>query len=156
MRTVLRTVLALLVGLGFLASSRYSVAQPLATDDVAISAAVDAFHKALAQGDPDRATSLLLPDALIVEAGTVQTRDQYQREHLSEDISFARAVPAIKRTRIVRREGDAAWVTSTYRVTGSFQSQAIDNFVAETAVLTKTTNGWRIRTIHWSTHKVKK
>ena len=105
MRTVLRTVLALLVGLGFLASSRYSVAQPLATDDVAISAAVDAFHKALAQGDPDRATSLLLPDALIVEAGTVQTRDQYQREHLSEDISFARAVTEIKPTRICASRG---------------------------------------------------
>jgi ketosteroid isomerase-like protein len=103
----------------------------------------------------DRVTSLFLPDALIVEAGTVQTRDEYQHEHLAEDIAFARAAPSTQRDVIVRQEGDVAWVTSTFRVTGKFQEKPIDNIAAETVVLTKTLGGWRIRAIHWSSHEAK-
>lgn len=125
-------------------------------DTAAISAAVDAFHQALASGQEERAMSLLSPDALIVEAGTVQTRAEYQSEHLTEDIAFAREVPGTQTSRKIAQAGDAAWVTSTFRVTGKFHDKAIDNFAAETAVLTRTTDGWRIRAIHWSSHKAAK
>ena len=97
--------------------------------------------------------SLLSPDALIVEGGTVQTRDEYQREHLAEDIAYARAVPSTLRDVVVRQEGDVAWVTSTFRVTGKFHDKPVDDLAAETMVLTRTPAGWRIRTIHWSSHK---
>jgi ketosteroid isomerase-like protein len=96
---------------------------------------------------------LLAPDALIVEGGTVQTRNEYQSEHLAEDIAYARAVPNTPRDVVVRQEGDAAWVTSTFRVTGKFHDKPVDNIAAETIVLTKTPAGWRIRSIHWSSHK---
>lgn len=125
-------------------------------DTAAISTAVDAFHQALAAGEEDRAMSLLSPDALIVEAGTVQTRAEYQSEHLKEDIAFAREVPGTQTSRKVAQAGDVAWVTTTFRVTGKFHDTAIDNFAAETAVLTRTTDGWRIRAIHWSSHKAAK
>lgn len=124
-----------------------------AVDTVAIKSVVEDFPEALAAGESDWVMALLLPDALIVEAGTVQTRDEYQREHLAEDIAYARAVPSTPRNFVVRQEGNVAWVTSTFRVIGKFQDQPIDNIVAETIVLTKTPAGWRIRTIHWSSHK---
>ncbi|MGI8437612.1 MAG: YybH family protein [Chthoniobacterales bacterium] len=125
-------------------------------DAAAISAAVEDFHQALAAGKEERAMSLLAPDALIVEAGTVQTRAEYETEHLREDVAFAREVPGTQTSRKIAQVGDAAWVTSTFQVTGTFQGRAVNNFAAETAVLTRTADGWRIRAIHWSSHKATK
>jgi ketosteroid isomerase-like protein len=124
-----------------------------AADTAVVKSVVEDFHKALADDEPDRVVSLLAPDVLIIEGGTVQTRDEYQREHLAEDIAYARAVPSTQRDVIVRQEGDAAWVTTTFSVTGKFHDKPVANLAAETMVLTKTPMGWRIRTIHWSSHK---
>ncbi len=137
-------------------SSERSFGGPEAPDTAAITAAAENFHKALAAGKPDEVMSLLQPDALIVEAGTVQTRDEYQREHLMADIAYARAVPGEQGDVVIRQEGNAAWVTSTFRVTGKFENKPVDNLAAETMVLTKTPEGWRIRTLHWSSHKAPK
>ena len=122
-------------------------------DAAAITTTAEDFHKALSAGKPDQVMELLAPDALIVEGGTVQTRKEYQSEHLAEDIAYARAVPNTPRDVVVRQEGDVAWVTSTFRVTGKFHDKPVDNIAAETIVLTKTPAGWRIRSIHWSSHK---
>ena len=130
--------------------------EPSAPDAAAIGAAVDDFHQALATGDSKRAMSLFLPDALIVEAGTVQTRAEYESEHLGEDIAFAREVPGKQTSRKIKQAGEVAWVASTFRVTGKFHGKSIDNLAAETAVLTRNADGWRIRTLHWSSHKASK
>lgn len=122
-------------------------------DAVAITAAIDGFHQALAAGEEERAMSLLAPDALIVEAGTVQTPAEYRSEHLKEDIAFAREVPGTQTSRKIAQTGEAAWVTSTFQVTGTFHGTAVNNSAAETAVLARTADGWRIRAIHWSSHK---
>jgi ketosteroid isomerase-like protein len=147
---------ALLASACLISTAGISFGKPAATEAATITATVEEFHKMLAAGVRDGVMSLLLPDALIVEAGTVQTRDVYQREHLAEDIAFARAVPSTQRDVVVRQQGDVAWVTSTFRVTGKFQEKPIDNIAAETVVLTKTLEGWRIRAIHWSSHEAKK
>ena len=130
--------------------------EPSAPDAAAIGAVVDDFHQALTAGDSKRVISLLLPDALIVEAGTVQTRVEYESEHLGEDIAFAREVPGKQTSRSVQQAGEVAWVTSTFRVTGKFHDKSINNLAAETAVLTRTADGWRIQTLHWSSHKATK
>ncbi len=117
---------------------------------------VDNFHRALAAGKRDEVMSLLQPDALIVESGIVQTRAEYEREHLDEDIAYARDVPGKRLNVLVRQEGDVAWVTSTFRLTGQFHDQPVDSFAAETMLLTKTSAGWRIGAIHWSSHKASK
>ena len=145
--TVLLANACLLITIG------QSFGEPAAVDAATITSTAEDFHKALAAGEPDRVMSLLSPDALIVEGGAVQTRDEYQREHLAEDIAYARAVPSTLRDVVVRQDGDVAWVTSTFNVTGKFQDKAVDNLAAETMVLTKTPTGWRIRIIHWSSHK---
>lgn len=100
--------------------------------------------------------SLLQPDALIVEGGIVQTVPEYEREHLGEDINYARAVPGKQLTGVVRQEGNVAWVTSTFTVQGTFQGKLVNSLAAETMVLTRTSAGWRIRSIHWSSHRASK
>ena len=154
MKIILKKYSAVLLASAcLLITTGQSFGEPAAVDAAAITSTAEDFHKALAAGEPDRVMSLLSPDALIVEGGTVQTRDEYQREHLAEDIAYARAVPSTQRDVVVRQEGDVAWVTSTFRVTGKFHDKPVDDLAAETMVLTRTPAGWRIRTIHWSSHK---
>ncbi len=129
-----------------------SLGEPAAADAKAITSAVEEFHKAMAAGKSDKVMSLLLPDALVVEGGAVQTRSEYQSAHLAEDIAYARAVPGKQVDVVVRQEGDVAWVTSTFEVKGKFQDNPVNSLVAETMLLTKTPAGWRIRAIHWSSH----
>ena len=153
MKTILNKYTATLLASACLAmSAERSFGQP-AAPDAAIASTVEAFHKALEAGEPDKVMSLLAPDALIIEAGHIQTRSDYQREHLTEDIAFARAVPVASRNlAALRQEGNVAWVTTISRVTGEFHKKFVDSTSAETVVLTKTSEGWRIRTIHWSSH----
>ncbi len=122
----------------------------------AITAVAEKFHTTLATGKRDEVMSLLQPDALVVEGGTMQTRVEYEGEHLGEDIAYARAVPRKQLKVVVRQEGNVAWVTSTFRVTGTFQGKPVDSLAAETMVLTKSSAGWAIRSIHWSSHKALK
>ena len=68
-------------------------AQSPAADSTAVTATVRAFHQALAAGDSDGAVRLLAADAVILESGGRETRDEYAAHHLAEDIEFARAVP---------------------------------------------------------------
>ena len=141
------------------ASLAFVAAQAIAEeapDAAAISATAESFHKALAAGEAEKVMSLLQPDALIAEGGTVQTRAEYESEHLAADIAYARAVPGKQLKVVVRQEGNTAWVTSTFEVSGTFESNPVHSFAAETMVLTRTDGGWRIRTVHWSSHKVPK
>ncbi len=153
MKTVLNIYLVtFLAGACLMLSAERSIGDT-APDEAAIASTVEAFHKGLTAGEPNKVMSLLLPDALVIEAGTIQTRDEYQREHLAEDIAFARAVPVKSHKAVVHQEGNAAWVTTMSRVVGEFQKRPIDSTGAETVILTKTPGGWRIRSIHWSSHK---
>ena len=147
--------IALLASASLILTAGISRGESAAADAPAITSAAEDFHKALSDGKPDQVMALLQPDALIVEGGTVQTRDEYQSEHLSADIAYARAVPSRQRNAIVRQEGDVAWITSTFGVTGTFHDKPVDDLAAETMVLTKTPAGWRIRTIHWSSHQIR-
>ncbi len=148
--TYLTTVLA--SGVLFL-SAGLPLGETEAPDAAAIKKTAEEFHQALAGGKPDQVMALLQPDALIVEGGTVQTRDEYQSEHLAADIVYAAAVSGKQVNAVVRQEGEVAWVTSTFNVKGTFQSKEINDLAAETMVVMKTADGWRIRNIHWSSEK---
>lgn len=125
---------------------------PAASDREAIAATVNAFHDALAKGDEAAALSLLAEDAQILESGDRQTRAAYTREHLPADIAFAKTVPSTQFALIVRQEGDVAWTTATSQSKGTYSGREINSDGAELMVLHKTSNGWRIRAIHWSGH----
>jgi ketosteroid isomerase-like protein len=124
-------------------------AQP-AGDEANVLATVRGFHAALTAGDTAKAMSLVADDAVFLEAGGVETRAQYQKDHLPADVAFEKGV-AIKRTPIrVTVAGDAAWAWSTSEMIGTFQGRAIDSLGGELMVLSRTPAGWRIRAVHWS------
>ncbi|MEP7016275.1 MAG: nuclear transport factor 2 family protein [Verrucomicrobiota bacterium] len=125
------------------------------SQDKAIVAAVEEFHEALIRGDAEAAMKMLAPDATILESGESQTRAEYEREHLAEDIAFARATTTERAPLTIQHEGIVAWTTSTSKTIGTFDGRKIDSAGVELMVLTKGELGWRIRAIHWSNRKTK-
>ncbi len=133
-----------------------SWSETLSGDTAPSTAAVEKFHDALARGDGQAAMNLLAPDAVILESGCAQSRAEYEREHLTEDIKFAQAVHSTRSDIHVDINGDTAWLTSQSKSEGTFLGKPVNCSGVELAVLTKTFDGWRIRAIHWSSHVMKK
>ena len=69
------------------------------------------------------------------------------------DIAYASAVPGRQLTAVVRQVGDVAWITSTFKVQGKLKGKPVDSCAAETMVLSRNARGWRIRNVHWSSHR---
>ncbi|PAP76345.1 nuclear transport factor 2 family protein [Rubrivirga marina] len=106
------------------------------------SATADRFHAALAAGDRQGVMAILTPDAVILEAGRAEARNEYLGGHFARDAEFlsgAQPEPLFRRTTVA---GDAAWVASTQRV-GDAQ-------MAELLVMERTAEGWRVAAVHWS------
>ncbi|MEJ7810241.1 MAG: DUF4198 domain-containing protein [Gemmatimonadaceae bacterium] len=120
------------------------------SDSADVTAVVARYHAALAAGDSAAALALLAPDAVVLESGGVETRDEYRSHHLPADIGFARAVPSTRGALRVVVRGDVAWATSTSTTQGQYQGRAINSAGAELMVLAREAAGWRIRAIHWS------
>lgn len=119
-------------------------------DSAAVAAVLGAFHAALAAGDSAAALALLAPDALILESGGLEPREDYRTHHLPGDIGFARAVPSQRGAPLVRIQGDVAWTVTSSTTQGTFRERAINSAGIELAVLTREPGGWTIRAIHWS------
>lgn len=129
--------------------SRGEVALP-ASDSSDVVGAVTAYHTALATGDSTAALALLAPDAVIVESGGIETRDEYRSHHLPGDIGFASAIKSERGAIRAVVQGDAAWAISTSTTQGEYRGRQINSAGAELMVLSRTPNGWKIRAIHWS------
>ena len=129
-----------------------SAARGTPADSAAVIAAVERYHRALAEGDTAAALSLLANDAMVLESGEVEPGDEYRSHHLPADIQFARAVPSVRRPVRVVLRGDVAWAISTSRTRGEYRGRSIDSQGAELMVLTREGSGWMIRAIHWSSH----
>jgi ketosteroid isomerase-like protein len=123
------------------------------SDAEAITAAVNGFHDALHRGDGAAALNLLALDAVILESGSSQTREEYAREHLAEDIAFLKAVPGTRSKLSIKQEGNVAWTTVTIQSVGTLDGREIKSAGVELMVLTRTDFGWRIRAIHWSSRR---
>ncbi len=124
-------------------------AQP-AGDEASVLAVVSGFHAALTAGDRTKAMALVADDAVFLEAGSVETRAQYEKDHLPADIEFEKGV-SIKRSPIrVVVAGEAAWATCTSEVMGTYQGRAVNSIGSELMVLSRASGVWRIRAIHWS------
>ncbi len=132
-----------------------STAQPQgeASDSAAAATVVRQFHEALVRGDSVAALALLAEDVIVLEAGTIETRAEYRRNHLRADIRFAQAVPSTRGSVRVVVAGDVAWITSSSETTGTFEDRPISSAGAELMVLSRTAAGWRIRAIHWSSRR---
>jgi ketosteroid isomerase-like protein len=111
---------------------------------------LDAFHSGLKKGDTAGVMQLLAPDVLLLEAGGIETRAQYEKDHLPADIEFEKAVTTSFKPYRVTVVGDTAWVVSNTDYKGTFRDRAVDSVGVELMVLTRDASGWRIRAIHWS------
>lgn len=136
------------------ASARISLGGELSGESGAVANVIETFHNALSHGDGKTAIGLLTSDAVILESGSLETRAEYEAHHLQEDIQFAQATHSLRSDVRVEIDGKTAWLTSRSRTDGSFEGKPVNSSGVELAILTKTVEGWRIRAIHWSTHRV--
>ncbi len=131
-----------------------AVAASTAAQPAERSEAVDtvvAFHAALAAGDGEGALALLDPDGVVFEAGGAElSREEYEQRHLGADMEFAAATEREILDRRVGEAGEVAWVLTLSRTTGTFRGRAIDSRGAETMILRRSGDAWRIVHIHWS------
>lgn len=137
------------------AATDIALAQPArSTEDSAnVAHTVQHFHEALEKGDSTGALALLAPNAVILESGGVETRDEYRSHHLPGDIAFARAVKSVRSPMNVTVRADVAWASSTSTTQGEYRGRPINSLGAELVVLTRSPDGWRINAIHWSSRQ---
>ena len=119
-------------------------------DETAVRAVVARFHTALNTGNAAAAMAVVGADAVFLEAGSVETRAQYEKDHLPADIEFEKSVPSKRGELRVVVSGDAAWSTCTYELKGTFQGRAIDSIGTEMIILSRSAGGWQIRAVSWS------
>lgn len=127
-----------------------TAASAAATDSSAVAAVVQRYGLSLSSGDSAAALALLSDDAIILEAGGIETRAEYRSHHLAGDIDFARATTSTRGPINVTLRGDVAWATSTMITQGEVRGRSINSAVAESMVLVRTPDGWKISVIHWS------
>ena len=82
-------------------------AQPTG-DEAAVRAAVTRFHNAVTSGDGAAAMAVVGGDAVFLEAGSVETRAEYEKNHLPADMEFEKSVPMKRGAIRIVVSGDAA------------------------------------------------
>ena len=112
---------------------------------------VDAFRKALTDGDSKQAMTLLSDYVLIYESGGAEaSKAEYASHHLDADIAFLKGVKQSIAARSAQASGDMALVTTQGATVGTYKDKAIDSASTETMVLRLTEGKWKIVHIHWS------
>jgi ketosteroid isomerase-like protein len=106
------------------------------------------------KGDTAAAMALIAPDALFVESGRLETRAEYETNHLPADINFERQVTGKRGPLRITFKGDAAWVIASTDFEGTFDGSDVNFVSTQLAVLTREDDGrWLIRSIHWSSRR---
>lgn len=119
-------------------------------DSAAVAAVVTKYDEALTRGDSAAALALLTDDAVVLESGGIETREEYRAHHLPADINASRARKNVRSPVHVRVRGDIAWTTTTSTSTREVNGNTVTSSSAELMVLVKTADGWKISAIHWS------
>ena len=116
-----------------------------------VTAVLDAFYGAITAGQPDAVMRLIAPDAVFVESGKIETRAEYEANHLPADIEFESQVKAVRGPAKVTFDGrDTAWVISRAEYDEGNPEKYINT---QLMVLTRDSGEWRIRSISWSSNQ---
>ena len=126
---------------------------PAPPDESGVTAALEAFYAAMKTGDTAAAMRQIAPDAVFVESGKLETRAEYEANHLPADIGFEKQVSGKRGPMQVKIQGDTAWVIATTEYDGTFDGSPVNFVSAQLAVLTRIEGNWRIRSIHWSSRR---
>jgi len=122
-------------------------APPKESDIVAI---VDKFYGAVKAGDKKTVMDLIAPDAIFVESGKIETRAEYEMNHLPADIEFESQTKGTRGPARVFFDGNSAWVISRAEYDEGNPEKYINT---QLMVLTRDAAGWHIRSISWSTNQ---
>jgi hypothetical protein len=136
--------------LGLAILHRRGVPLPRVSDSVLVLGTIERFHESLFRGDSAAVLDLLHPDAVVLEGGAAETREEYRSGHLAADIEHLRATRTRRGPIAVTVIGNAAWARSTSTTERTVEGQVRRGVGAELIVLSKTERGWQIRAIHWS------
>jgi len=152
-RLILAAVLAVFAPAAMAHERAVAPASAQVVDEAAAPAiaVVNAFHAALGSGDGEAVLALLSDDVMVLEEGGAErSRGEYAGHHLPADMAYAAATEAEITRRAAWVEGDIAWILTEGRTSGSFNGRPVDRLTAETMILHRQAEGWRIRHIHWS------
>ena len=122
-------------------------------DSAAVARLVESYHVAEKAGDSTAMLALLSDDAVVLEAGGIETKADFRAHHIAADIAFIRGVRIERSAVRVRVRGDAAWASSTSTTQGESNGRTINSAGAELMVLAKESAGWKITAIHWSSRQ---
>jgi len=124
---------------------------PAPPHEADVKSVVDAFYGAITAGDADAAMRFIAPDAVFVESGRIETRAEYEMNHLPADIDFEHQVKAERGPLRVTFDGrDTAWVISRAEYDEGNPEKYV---ITQLMVLTRDSGDWRIRTICWSSNQ---
>jgi ketosteroid isomerase-like protein len=127
---------------------------PAAPNESEVTAVVESFYAAIKKGDRAAAMSVIAPDAVFLETGRLETRAEYEANHLPADIEFESQVNGKRGPMRVTFDGNTAWVIATTEYNGTFDGGPVNFVSAQLVVLTRGEGTWRIRTIHWSSRRL--
>jgi ketosteroid isomerase-like protein len=130
---------------------------PAPATEADITKVVDTFYGAMKKADKAAVMSVLAPDALFVESGKLETRAEYQANHLPADIEFESQVTGTRAPmKITFHDDNTAWVVATTEYHGTFDGGPVNFASAQLMVLTRPAEGgdWMIRTAHWSSRRL--
>jgi ketosteroid isomerase-like protein len=117
----------------------------------AAAATIDAFHAALRAGETAKAAALLADDVLVFEAGAAEaSKAIYSAEHLAADAAFAKTAEETVLRRSGQSGGGMAWIASEGLTRTRRGDAVVERLTAESMILRRTTGGWRIVHVHWS------
>ena len=119
-------------------------------DQAEVRAVAAAFGKSLAAGDSLAAIALLHPEVVIFEGGAWESLEDYRKGHLRADMRFLQSLKQETLRDAITVSGDLAMVTREYSSIGTVGERSIDSVGVETMILIRTSEGWKIRHIHWS------
>ena len=121
-----------------------------AKDEADIKTTLETFYGAMKTGDTAQAMSQIAPDAMFVESGRLETREQYEKNHFPNDFAFEKQITGKRTPWRITIKGDTAWVIASTTYMGPVDGADVNFVSSQLAVLSREMDGWKIRSIHWS------
>jgi ketosteroid isomerase-like protein len=122
--------------------------------DAEITSVIESFYGAIKKGDAAAAMSVIAPDAVFLESGRLETRAEYEANHLPADMAFEKQVDGKRGPWQIKFDGNSAWAIALTEYNGTFDGSPVNFVSAQLVVLTRDTGTWLIRSVHWSSRRI--
>jgi ketosteroid isomerase-like protein len=140
--------------IGCLLSLAACTGQSAPPSDGDITSVVESFYGAIKKGDAAAAMSVIAPDAVFLESGRLETRAEYEANHLPADIAFEKQVDGKRGPWQIKFDGNTAWAIALTEYDGTFDGSPVNFVSAQLVVLTRDAGNWLIRSVHWSSRRL--